>query len=111
MAYVRQNVSKVLPGENDLKKIIGDSNYTWLESLHNLDEHLWNYANAELERRIGLVPNFAARLLDFQERCRRLACHDPFRRVIKESKAAVAIRMAAKVSPLQGAHTSRITGR
>jgi hypothetical protein len=72
MAYVRQNVSNSLPGENELEALLGEHIYKWLGRLHARDEHLWGFANAELDRRISLVPDFHRRLAGFLERCKEL---------------------------------------
>ena len=72
MAYVRQNVSEHHPGEDDMLNMIGREAHSWLTRLHRFDEHLWILANAELNRRISLVPEFNRRLADFRDRCLHL---------------------------------------
>jgi hypothetical protein len=72
MAYIRQNVSEVLAGEQNLRKTLGEGNYDWLAGVQVFDQRLWNLADAELNRRVALVPDFAQRLADFKERCRSL---------------------------------------
>ena len=76
MAYVRQNVSGSLPGEDKLDALLGKDIYEWIARLHARDESLWRFANAELDRRISLVPDFHRRLAGFLERCRDLENSD-----------------------------------
>jgi hypothetical protein len=73
MAYIRQNVSEPLSSTNDVDQLISDENRDWLVKSHRFDEYLWELANAELDRRIGIVPKFKDKLANFKERCRRLA--------------------------------------
>jgi hypothetical protein len=76
MAYVRQNVSGSLPGENKLEALLGKDMYKWIARLHARDERLWRFANAELDRRISLVPEFRRRLVEFLNRCKELEHSD-----------------------------------
>ncbi|MCP2086966.1 UNVERIFIED_ORG: hypothetical protein J2Y81_002983 [Paraburkholderia sediminicola] len=72
MAYIRQNVSGSLPGENKLDALLGKDIHKWIAKLHARDERLWRFANVELDRRISLVPDFRRRLAGFLERCKEL---------------------------------------
>ena len=72
MAYLRQNVSSALPGEDRLREILGEDCYDWIERLSERDERLWCFSNAELDRRLSIVPDFDRRLVSFQERCKAL---------------------------------------
>jgi len=72
LAYVPQNVSDPIPGEDKLRRLIGSELHDWLVRFSELDERLWQFASDELDRRITMVPQFAKRLADFRERCAKL---------------------------------------
>jgi hypothetical protein len=72
LAYVRQNVSEPIFGEENVKETLGEATFDWLRRLHEFDERLWSFANAELNRRICRVPEFDQRLASFKVRCQRL---------------------------------------
>jgi hypothetical protein len=72
LSYVKQNVSPALPRDDRLADLFGQELYDRLVRLNQWDERLWQCANAELDRRIGLVPNFAKRLEQFRARCAQL---------------------------------------
>ena len=69
LAYVTQNVSQKISGEADLPDVIHAENRSALDRLTAADEELWQLANSELDRRIGMVPDFEQRLEDFRRRC------------------------------------------
>jgi hypothetical protein len=72
LSYRRLNTSQPLAGEANLESLLGSALYQWLTRVLVHDERLWQRADAELDRRIALVPDFAKRLCAFQERCQRL---------------------------------------
>jgi hypothetical protein len=69
LSYVRQNTSEFLQGEEMIAELIGRANFDWLACMNERDERLWNEANADLERRMRLVPDFERRLAHFRGRC------------------------------------------
>jgi hypothetical protein len=48
MAYVCQNVSDFLPGEDKVSELLGGDSYKWIARLSDRDERLWRFANDEL---------------------------------------------------------------
>ena len=73
LSYQRINVSEALLGENDLDGLLGEDLHASLKKYQEWDERLWALANAELDRRIQLVPNFTTRLANFRMRCQERA--------------------------------------
>jgi hypothetical protein len=72
LAYVRQNVSPSLEGDQNLAEFFGAANYDWIMAMSARDEQLWEFANRELDRRIRAVPDFEERLVAFRLRCQQL---------------------------------------
>jgi len=78
LAYVRENVSARRSSDADdrpgrFAELIDPEIFLRLRALNKLDMALWMAANAELERRITLIPNYAARKTGFEDRKIRLA--------------------------------------
>lgn len=72
LAYVPQNVGPIGAEFDDFEKMLGPELFEWLSSRLARDEALWNFANAELDRRVSATPDFAAKLVAFKERCAAL---------------------------------------
>ena len=69
LAHVDQNVSARIAGEENLHELIGAKNEALFAILNTADEQFWWSADAELDRRIDLIPNFGRRLEDYRQRC------------------------------------------
>jgi Sulfotransferase family len=72
LAYVKQNVSPPVPGEDDLHAMIGARNDALFATLNTADEQFWWLVDSELDRRINLIPSFERRLEDFHRRCEEM---------------------------------------
>jgi hypothetical protein len=76
--YEAQNTTRevrysVEERERRFRRQCGDETYALVKRCNELDEELWRAAGAELDRRIALIPSFAARLAAFRARCEEAA--------------------------------------
>jgi hypothetical protein len=72
LAYVKQNVSPQMGGEDDLHATISAKNDALFATLNTADEQFWWFVDSELDRRINLIPAFESRLEDFHSRCEEM---------------------------------------
>jgi len=79
--YASQNVSRLPMADQErdreIREALGEGMYREVARLNELDMRLFRATEQEVERRVGLVPDFARRVADLKQRCAAMESFRP----------------------------------